>query len=245
MKQNKPVIGIIPTFPIEETDNPYDNRASFVRMYIERIRESGGVAIGILEENVEDVLNICDGFLWPGGKKIWKCFYKVLDHALEHHKPILGVCLGSQAIATYFNILEDMSRSNLKSFDEVYQRCKEEDPYLNVLDNKRIENHSRKVPTKEENIDNAKHKITINENSLLYQILKTKEENVVSFHKYYIQRTSKDVLINAKSLDEVIEGIEYTKNNQRILGVQFHPEITKDNRLFMWLVQEARKKVTK
>lgn len=37
----KPVIGIIPTFTVNDND-PYQDKASFVSMYSEKIKESGG-----------------------------------------------------------------------------------------------------------------------------------------------------------------------------------------------------------
>ena len=240
MKQNKPVIGILPTFPLEESDNPYDNRASFVRMYIDKIEESGGIPIGIVEENLESVLPLCDGFLWPGGSKIWKSFYSVLEHALKYHKPVLGVCLGSQAIATYFNVLQDMKNHVGSTVDEVYQKQSEEDPYLGLLDDERIKNHNRTVTNEIDSIAKSRHPIVIKKDSMLYQIFGSEEMDVASMHKYHIERTSDDVLISARSLDGVIEAIEYKDPSQNILGVQFHPEIEENHKLFEWLISKTR-----
>ena len=244
MIRNKPVIAILPTFNLENKENdPYFDRASFVRMYIKKIKESGGIPIGILEENVEDVLPLCDGFLWPGGSKIYKSFYKVIEHAIKYHKPLLGVCLGSQAIATYFNILEDMEEHKIKSIEEAYEVCKEEDPYIGLIEECYLLNHNHTVTKEKESINKARHKIKILKNSFLNEIYKVEELDVVSLHKYSIKRTSKNTLVSAKSSDGIIEAVEYHEDNQSILGVQFHPEIEEDKSLFVWLVNEARKKV--
>ena len=57
MIKNKPVIGIIPTYNLQNEENdPYLDRASFVRMYEEKIVSSGGIPIGLLHQNVEDYL---------------------------------------------------------------------------------------------------------------------------------------------------------------------------------------------
>ena len=238
MKPNKPVIGIIPTFPLEENDNPYEDRASFVRMYIHKIREAGGIPLGILEENIEEVLPLCDGFLWPGGSKIIQSFYKVLDHAIENHKPVLGICMGAQAIAIYFTLKEDAFNHSEKELQQIYDKNKEENPYLRLIDEEKQKNHAH-IITKD-TVDTAHHKIKIEKNSFLYDIYEQEEIDVVSLHKMSIARVSKDILINAKSLDDVIEGIEYHQDNQHILGVQYHPEIMKSNRIFEWLIESTR-----
>ena len=239
MKQSKPIIGIIPTFPIEETNNPYEDRASFVRLYVNKIIASGGIPIGILEENIHDILPICDGFLWPGGSKIWKCFYEVLEHAIKTHKPLLGICMGAQAIATYLNILEDRKMTPELSLFEVYDKYKEENPYLTLLDEKKQEKHFHEITL--ENVDTARHLVSIKKDSFLYDIYQTEELDVVSLHKMEIHRTSKDTLISAISEDEVIEAVECHQDNQHILGVQFHPEIEKSNAIFEWLIENTRR----
>lgn len=57
----KPVIGIIPTFTVNDND-PYQDKASFVSMYSEKIKESGGIPIGILGD-ASLYTSICDGYL--------------------------------------------------------------------------------------------------------------------------------------------------------------------------------------
>ena len=57
MIKNKPVIGIIPMYNLQNEENdPYLDRASFVRMYEEKIVSSGGIPVGLLHQNVEDYL---------------------------------------------------------------------------------------------------------------------------------------------------------------------------------------------
>ena len=65
---NKPVVGIVPTYNLtNEANDPYQDRASFVSMYVSKITEYGGVAIGLLGKNIWDYLPICDAYIWPGG----------------------------------------------------------------------------------------------------------------------------------------------------------------------------------
>ena len=241
MKQNKPVIGILPTFNLtNEKNDPHADRASFVRLYIEKISACGGIPLGLLEENIEDYLELCDGFLWPGGTKIWPTFYRVLDHALETHKPVLGVCMGTQAIATYFNVIEDQKKYPGKTFDEVYDIMKESNPYLVKMNESERLNHTHTITYDSTSISNAKHLINIKENTLLYKLFGCSKLNVVSIHSMKINRSSKSLKINALSNDSVIEGLEYLENKNNILGVQFHPEIGSDVTLFKWLIDRSK-----
>lgn len=57
MIRNKPVIGILPTYNLtNEANDPYQDRASFVLMYEEKIVKCGGIPIGLLDQNMEDYL---------------------------------------------------------------------------------------------------------------------------------------------------------------------------------------------
>ena len=239
MIKNKIVVGIIPTYNLTNEDNdPYLDRAYYVRMYEEMIKECGVIPIGLLDEDISIYLDMCDAYLWPGGSKIlWNC-YPVIDDALKNHKPILGICLGMQAITTYFNILDDSKKSGL-SFKETYDLNKESNPYLKKLDENKVKNHSNYVTKDIDSIENAKHKIIINENSILKSIYNTSEINVASMHGLEVARTCQDLFVSAKSEDGVIEAIEYSKESNHILGIQYHPELIKDKKVFEWLINNS------
>ncbi len=238
MKQNKPVIGILPTYNLNnEKNDPYMDRASFVRMYVEKVRECGGIPIGLLDQDISLYKDICNGYLWPGGSKIWKEFNVVIQDCLEKKKPLIGVCLGAQAIATFFNVLEDKKDSSL-SFEEIYQSNKEKNPYLIKAQNQEIHNHD--VTKEQESISKARHKIKIEKNSFLYSIYKQEEIEVVSLHEKVIPRVSEKLLVSAKSTDGIIEALEYHEEDNKILGVQFHPEIEEYSNIFSWLVETSK-----
>lgn len=68
---------------------------------------------------------------------------------------------------------------------------------------------------------NSLHEINIIKNSLLYKILKKDKILVNSRHKSALTR--KSYLINAKSIDNIIESLELP-NHKFFLGLQWHPE---------------------
>ena len=51
-------------------------------------------------ENLEHVLNLCDGIIMPGGEEPFKYDYCVLKYAIKNDIPILGICLGMQIMCS-------------------------------------------------------------------------------------------------------------------------------------------------
>lgn len=238
MKIKKPVIGILPTYNLTNEDNdPYLDRANFVNLYSDKIVAAGGIPIGLTDKNIEMYTSICDGYVWPGGGKIFREFNIALEDAIKFQKPFLGICLGAQAIATFFNILEDQEKTPQLSLEEVYQQNKSENPYLVRLEDSSLHDHY--VTKEEESIERAKHPIQILKNSFLYEIYKEESIRVPSMHTMIIPRTPHHLLVSAYSSDNVVEAVEYHENNNKILGVQYHPEILEDLRIFEWLIENT------
>ena len=68
------------------------------------------------------------------------------------------------------------------------------------------------------------HKVRIDKNSKLYNIIGKEEISVNSFHNHHA--TENDVyVVTSRSEDGLIEGIEYPSSTFNI-GVQWHPEIS-------------------
>lgn len=84
-----------------------------------------------------------------------------------------------------------------------------------------ISNHTNKEQT-------VTHLINIEKNSFLEKCYNTNKIMVNSFHHQAINKVADNFKVTAISEDGIIEAIEY--NN--ILGVQWHPEQTKDMQFF-------------
>jgi gamma-glutamyl-gamma-aminobutyrate hydrolase PuuD len=66
------IVGIMPTININKDDNPYNDNYSFVDLYAKKVFECNGIPYGILLNNGEidyQSLNMCDGFIIPGGRQ--------------------------------------------------------------------------------------------------------------------------------------------------------------------------------
>ena len=49
------------------------------------------------------VLNLCDGIIIPGGTDIYNYHLEIIKHCIKKNKPLLGICMGCQAIGLYSN----------------------------------------------------------------------------------------------------------------------------------------------
>ena len=86
--------------------------------------------------------------------------------------------------------------------------------------------------------DGARHTINIASPSLLNKIVKKKTLKVKSYHHQAVDRIAKTLKSSAESSDQIIEALE--SDNQKILGVQWHPELSKSKtnlNIFKWLTQ--------
>jgi putative glutamine amidotransferase len=124
--------------------------------------------------------------------------FKLLEKTVSMKMPILGICRGCQLVNVFF-------RGSL-IFD---------------LEQIRGVNH-KKISQTEDRI----HKVLINKNSLLFEVLGIPEADVTSSHHQSVDRLGEGLMINAKAPDGVIEGVEYIdkESNGFLLAVQWHPE---------------------
>ena len=69
------------------------------------------------------------------------------------------------------------------------------------------------------------HKVSINKESKLYEIIGLEEILVNSYHDYHIEDITDDLSVSALSEDGFIEGVEIPSKTF-IMGIQWHPEIS-------------------
>ena len=93
----------------------YDNKdgVSFVKCnseIINAVKKCGGIPLCILEvDNINTVLDLCDGIIMPGGNDITTFDKNVCKYAIKKDIPILGICLGMQIMSCY-NKDEDLKK---------------------------------------------------------------------------------------------------------------------------------------
>lgn len=236
-------IGIVPTHHSNNLD-PYDDYYSFISLYINKINEAGGIAQGILVTNdhiSEEDLDY-DAFLLPGGSCIKPYVYEVIIYAMKHNKPLLGICMGMQALGIFSLILENtkINKIDFNNFSQFYNqtKVKNSNSFLQKIGSNK---HYVMEPTYD-NTDELRHLVNIKDECFLSEIYGIKR-NVISMHNYKLLKIGKDFKISALSEDGIIEGIEYNKPNYFIIGIQFHPELEKDTLIFKRLIDEAKLRI--
>ena len=122
----------------------------------------------------------------------------LLERALKHNKPVLGICRGLQLINVFF-------RGSL-IFD---------------LEEIRHVNH-RKISDNEDRL----HDINIFDGTLLKEILADDKVQVNSSHHQSVDRLGEGLMTSAKSPDGVVEALEFAdkSNKSFMIAVQYHPE---------------------
>ncbi len=214
MKNIKPVIGISLDWQEKGSFSSREHYALRTH-YFTAIEKCGGIPIGIpFSENIEEVLNIIDGLLLPGGdypsppswygkeneKTPWhpRAIFckKLIEKALQKDMPMLGICAGMQEICGSLGakMVKDLSTYVETSID-----------------------HYNEKP-----LEKNAHKVTIQKKSLLYNILQTTKIEVNTGHREAVIEVPAEISVTAKAPDAIIEAIEIP-TKKFVLGVQWHP----------------------
>ena len=214
-------VGIVPTADLFYTDNVYDDKYHFPNTYVTRAVEAGMMPIGILSVDgrvVKESLELCDSFILCGGKHIWPFHLEVIDHAVKNGKKLLGICLGHQAVHSYFKTVEEMKRRGYTGdIGDFWEKLEEESvTFLRGVEGHRWE----KLPRGHES--DTKHKVLVKEGSLLNRITGKTELMGASLHRFAVFDPAPGVVVSALAEDGTIEGIEY---GDKIIGTQFHPDV--------------------
>lgn len=155
---------------------------------------------------------------------------------------ILNICDGiiiqggTNIYPYHFQILDYCIKNNIPVLG-ICMGCQIIGLYSNKMNNNKelikINNHY--------NINN-KHKINIKENSILRKIFGNSLE-VNTRHLYALKEVKEPFKVTALSEDNVIEGVEYIKNNNLVIGVQFHPEdLDNTENLYNYFIKEILKR---
>lgn len=165
---------------------------------------------------LEKVVNICDGLVLTGscidinpnyyGQKPIKETNLSKEYPREDELDFTLIQLFHQANKPILGICAGLQSINVYFGGSLYQD---------------IPNHT----SKEKRI---MHPIKIEKGSFLDKCYQTEKIEVNSFHHQAIKEVAKNFKVIATSQDGVIEAIEY----KNILGVQWHPEQTKDMKFF-------------
>lgn len=234
-------IGIAGNQIIQSVDVFNGNHVSYTPQgFVTAVQNAGGLPIVLpigTEETAAAYISKIDKLLLAGGQDISPDFFgeephpkleetnrnrdlfelALIKEAIKQHKPIFAVCRGMQLI-------------NVALGGTLYQD-------LSLYTDWTIKHGQQ--PTQPQF---ATHSIQIEEDSTLYQVF-GKTYRVNSYHHQAINTLASSLKITAQSADGIVEGIEAIDMNQRLLGVQWHPELrfevdSKEFKLFDYFVNQ-------
>ena len=216
------LVGIVPRGDLN-ADSAMEDFYLTGNNYAKRIQEVGGIPMGLAPVDgvlSEAALDLCDAFVVMGGKKIWPYHFQALHHAVTHHKPYLGICLGMQLIHCYFAVRDEVEKRGLngdlcQNIIRIFFEEQWEDALL-----ERAENHRYPLPSRGQE-GSVKHPVNVMPGTLLHSLADCDTLMGATFHSWRIHDPSPKLTVSAYAADGTIEGIEYA---DYMLGVQFHPE---------------------
>ena len=213
----RPVIGIVPLVDIQKESY------RMLPGYMDGVAEAGGLPIMLPlpddEEQIDQLVALCDGFLFTGGQDVEPSLYgeekgaacgeccperdamevKLLNAALKLDKPIFGICRGIQFINTALG-------------GTLYQDLPSQHPSA-------IEHHQRPP------YDVPVHTVTPIPSTPLAALLGDGPFAVNSYHHQAVKKFASVWSAMAVAPDGVIEAA-YMPGKRFVWAVQWHPEFS-------------------
>lgn len=204
----KKLIGVTPRLLTEK-----NVEKQFVNTrYIDQLTSRGfnTILLTLDNPNIDEILNLCDGFLITGGTDLDPVTYgeennglskdidkrldgldkAVIHYAVKHKLPLLGICRGHQSLNVFLGGTLHQDLGNLNE------------------DHERVSNN-HKVIMKPHPLFNFKEEITVN-----------------SYHHQAIKDLAPDLEVIGTHPDGTIEMVVH--KTLPIFSVQWHPEIKND-----------------
>ncbi|MBL1230572.1 gamma-glutamyl-gamma-aminobutyrate hydrolase family protein [Enterococcus sp. BWB1-3] len=222
----KPIIGIAGNQLIHSTEFFHGNQVSYTPQgFVNGIQKAGGIPFILpigASALAKTYINQIDKLLLAGGQDVSPDLYgeepqpkleetnrnrdifelALITEAMKQKKPIFAVCRGMQLlnVALKGTLYQDLSEYKDWKVKHVQQ------------------------PTTPEF---ATHSIVTEKGSILQNILGEKKR-VNSYHHQAVRDLSPELIPTAYSTDGIIEGVEAKNPEQRLLAVQWHPELNFD-----------------
>lgn len=221
---SKPIIGIAANQLAAGSTEFYGNPVTYTPQgFVSAIEAVGGLPLLLpitQAENAKAYISSVDKLLLAGGQDVDPVLYDedphpllqgthldrdifeqaLIQEALAQNKPIFAVCRGMQILNVTLggNLYQDLSLYSDWSVRHVQAPTLPKDPT---------------------------HRISVEATSLLGQLVGD-NYRVNSYHHQAIKRLAAPLKATALSSDQLIEAVEWHDDSQRVLAVQWHPELS-------------------
>lgn len=230
----KPIIGVTSAWSYETwADSEKESGNYYVgKQYVQAVLKAGGLPVilhpSIESEDLYDLMNILDGLLFTGGGSATK-FTPENMPSLEEQQPV------RYSFEKELMIKAHNMNKPILGICRGYQMMIQ--VFGGTLSQDVISGHKQSKP-----YHIPHHKVVINKDSILYNIIQEDEWDVNSIHVQQLDKLPEDFIVSARTEDNVIEGIE-SINKPLLMGFQFHPELLlgdeKSKVLFEYFIKEA------
>ncbi len=217
------IIGILQRAITVNENKPFDNRLYITEHFIKLANEFDIVLFPIVtEQNIDKIADICDGLLIMGTKSNIRPQYygeeplEGLDYEqFDDEFPRDQACIRafSNQKKPILGICGGMQSINVYYGGTLWQKLKN--------------NHNGKE---------LSHTVALTDGTELQKIYGSNEITVNTFHGQAVKDPAPGFSVSAVSPDGVIEAME--KDN--IYGVQWHPEIEPDYKLFIFFFEKVK-----
>lgn len=210
-------------------------------VYVRCIAENGGTPLVLPVVENEEVISSCldniDALLLTGGGDIdpryWGEQLTAMSNTPSARRDTFDMCLTRMAVARgirTLGICRGLQALAIVSGGTIFQDIYKHHPGRKLI------GHSQKAPRTE-----TSHEVTIEQGSLLSEVMGCGRVMVNSFHHQAVRSTGDTCQVVARSDDGIIEAIEFP--SLPILAVQWHPEELFSShdahrRLFRWLINK-------
>lgn len=210
---------------------------------ISAIEMAGGIPFIIPRikdvNDYDDILSILDGIVFTGGNDINP---KTYGEENKYCKGLIGTIDGidDKDASMFAKFIDERDAQDLLLAKKAIFDMKI--PVLGLCRGNQIINiacggdlfQDQNIQLSDRNIDEHSifsswnttvHNVTINKDSILYDIVKTTEFQVNSLHHQSIRNPGENIKVTSYSHDGLIESIEYDDKDRFVLGIQWHPEM--------------------
>lgn len=221
---HRPVVGI----PWRTTGEEEAGERRKLDYYFEAVRKAGGepreISLSQTQGQLEQAVENCDGFVLPGSPAdVDPAVYgatrhsktknldenrertdnAILKHAFAAGKPALGICFGCQSLNVYLG-------------GTLIQDLLDEAPGSGP--------HGTTDLTPDAAKGDLQHGTRFTLGSRLAKLAGASEARINSSHHQAIDRPGQGLRVTATAPDGVVEGVEWERDGNWVVGVQWHPE---------------------